>query len=146
MGGCATPGATPPPSADRASGQKGGVAPVPSLPAGAARVVRSRTKNPNGDSDKWKGEMPHPPPLFLPHPPPVSAWHVACPAPCHGTGTHGGHHQIAASGPVSRTVDQMWKRSIATRAIGVVGIPSGSWRSAFKRSTAVLNPPNARSN
>ena len=61
----------PPPSADRASGQKGGVAPVQSLPAGAARVVRSRTKNTNGDSEKWKGGVPHPPPLslFLPHPP-----------------------------------------------------------------------------
>ena len=63
-GGCATPGATPgatpTPSADRASGHKGGVAPVQSLPAGASRVVRSRTKNPNGDSEKWTRGVPHP--------------------------------------------------------------------------------------
>ena len=72
-GGCATPGATPgatpTPSADRASGQKRGVAPVQSLPAGAARVVRSRTKNPNGDSEKWTRGVPHPP-LSYCHTPP----------------------------------------------------------------------------
>ena len=32
----------------------GGVAPVLSLAAGAVRIVRSRTKNPNSDSEKWK--------------------------------------------------------------------------------------------
>ena len=39
-----------PPSTDRASGQKGGVAPVQSLPAGAARAVRSSSKSPSKTS------------------------------------------------------------------------------------------------
>ena len=51
---CLTPWLTPPPSPNRASGQKGGVAPVLSLAADAVRVVRSRTTNPNSDSEKWK--------------------------------------------------------------------------------------------
>ena len=49
------PDTPPPPSTDRASGQKGGVAPVLSLSAGAVRVVRSSTKNQNkaGGKMKW---------------------------------------------------------------------------------------------
>ena len=49
-------GADTPRSPNRASGQKGGVAPVLSLSAGAVRVVRSRTKNPNGAGENWKRE------------------------------------------------------------------------------------------
>ena len=56
-----TPLFTPPLPTDRASGQKGGVAPVHSLSAGAVWSCRSRTKNPNKDSEKWKGVCLHPP-------------------------------------------------------------------------------------
>ena len=49
-----TPGGTPPPSTDRASGQKGGVAPVISRSAGADRSCRARMTNAKNDGDKWK--------------------------------------------------------------------------------------------
>ena len=49
-----TPGGTPPHTTDRASGQKGGVAPVISRSAGADRSCRSRTINTNNDGDKLK--------------------------------------------------------------------------------------------
>ena len=65
-----TPGVdTPPPWPNRASGEKGGVAPVLSLTAGAVRERRARTENTNNDSGKndwWRGT---PPTLFLVHPP-----------------------------------------------------------------------------
>ena len=64
------PGATPPHSPSRASGEKGRVAPVFPLSAGAARVGRSRTKNPNRNSGKWKVGVEHSPPRFVVHPPP----------------------------------------------------------------------------
>ena len=58
-GGDGTPGGTlggtPPPLPNRASGEKGGVAPVLALAAGAVRVVRSKTKNPNNDSGNGSG-------------------------------------------------------------------------------------------
>ena len=38
-----------------------------------------------------------------------------------------GQYQIATSGVVSRTVDQIVKRSIAPRAVALVGVPAGSW-------------------
>ena len=90
----ATPGATPTPSADRSSGQKWGVAPVQSLPAGASRVVRSRTKNPNGDSDKWTRGVPHHPLSYCHTPPCVRvAFRLPCALPCalprNGTETRG---------------------------------------------------------
>ena len=44
-----------PQSPCRASGTKGGVAPVLALAAGAVRVVRSKTKNPNNDSGNGSG-------------------------------------------------------------------------------------------
>ena len=112
---------------------------LPSSPSPLARLVSSGLGRKTRTGTAINGRVVcHTPYSFFATPPPVSAWHFACPAPCHGTGTNGGHHQIAASGPVSRTVDQIWKRSIATRAVVLVGVPSGSWRSSFKRSTAVL--------
>ena len=152
-GGCATPGATPgatpTPSADRASGQKWGVAPVQSLPAGASRVVRSRTKNHERGQRTMDAWCATPHPLLLPHPPlcPRGISPALRPAlrPATERDRNEGHHQIAASGPVSREVDQIWKRSIATRAFVVVGVPSGSCRSALSRFAAVLNPPSAAS-
>ena len=59
-----------PPSTDRASGQKRGVAPVFSLSAGAVRVSRSRSKNPNNAGVVCGAVVVHPSPLFLVHPPP----------------------------------------------------------------------------
>ena len=143
-GGCATPGATPPHRLTAPAVKKGGS--LPSRPSPLARLVSSGLGRKTRTGTAKNGRVVcHTPPSLFATPPPVSAWHVACPAPCHGTGTHGGHHQIAASGPVSREVDQMWKRSIATRAVVVVGVPSGSWRSSFRRSTAILNPPHSPS-
>ena len=72
------PGATPPPTPSRASGEKGGVAPVLSLSAGAARVGRFRTKNPNRNSGKWKVVLLHPH-LVLCCTPPLTAQHFARP-------------------------------------------------------------------
>ena len=132
-GGCATPGATPgatpTPSPDRASGQQGGVAPVQSLSAGAARVVRSRTKNTNSNSGKMDAGCATLPPLVLPHSPLCPRGISPALRPALRLTTerreNGGQHQIAASGPVSRTVDHIWKRSIAPRTFVVVGVPSG---------------------
>ena len=94
--------------------------------------------------DAWCA-TPHP--LLLPHPPlcPRGISPALRPAlrPATERDRNEGHHQIAASGPVSREVDQIWKRSIATRAFVVVGVPSGSCRSALSRFAAVLNPPSA---
>ena len=113
--------------------KNGGVAPVQSLPAGASRVVRSRTKNTNVDSEKWTRGVPHHPLSYCHTPPCVSvAFRLPCALPRNGTETRG-TIRSPASGPVSRTVDQIWKRSIATRAFVVVGVPSGSCRSALSR-------------
>ena len=64
-GGDGTPGGTlggtPPHLPNRASGEKGGVAPVLSLSAGAVRERRARTKNTNNDSAKTTGGVVHPP-------------------------------------------------------------------------------------
>ena len=72
-GGCVTPrvtrGVTHPPSTDRDSGQKGGVAPVQSPSAGADLSCRARTKNTNNDGLKWKVGLPHPPLCFCHTPP-----------------------------------------------------------------------------
>ena len=109
--------------------KKGGS--LPSSPSPLARLVSSGLGRKTRTRTAKNGRVVcHTPPSLIATPPPVSAWHFACPAPCpapcHGTGINGGHHQIAASGPVSREVDQIWKRSIATRAFVVVGVPSGS--------------------
>ena len=65
------PGVTPPHSPSRASGGKGGVAPVFSLSAGAVRSRRCRTNNPNRHSGTWTGGMLHPPPTSLCCTPPL---------------------------------------------------------------------------
>ena len=71
-----------------------------------------------------------PPPLLLPHPPCVRvAFRLPCALPCAlpRNGDKRGQHQIAASGPVSCEVDQIWKRSIATSAFVVVGRAFGKF-------------------
>ena len=67
-------------SPSRASGKKGGVAPVLSLSAGAVRVVRSRTRNPNNDSEKATGGVGHPLPCFWYTPPPLRVPFCSTPA------------------------------------------------------------------
>ena len=83
-GGCGTPGGTPggtpSPSPSRASGGKGGVAPVLSLTAGAVRVVRSRTKTPNNDGENTMGGVGHPPLRFWYTSPPVCVPFCSTPA------------------------------------------------------------------
>ena len=122
----------PPPSPIRASGRKGGVAPVFPLSAGADRVTRSRTKNPNNDSAKWKGGMLQPPPRLCCTPPCVGATFRSCPAPCHapcpGRDEQAGPCQVAASGLMSRVVFHVAYRSMAPRAVVLVGVPSGRAR------------------
>ena len=143
-----TPGLTRPPWPNRASGEKGGVAPVSPLSAGAVRVGRSRTTNPNNDSEQWKGGMGHPPRLFVGHPPrcprPVVPATEPATRPATERGTVRGHHQIATSGVVKRTVGQRVKRSIAPRAVAVVGVPSGSCCNNSRRAAAFSHPPAAR--
>ena len=119
-----------PRSPNRASGQKGGVAPVLLLSAGAVRVVRSRTKNPNNDGGKMDGGCCTPPFLFLVHAPYLRVpFSLPCALPCAlpRSGLETGEHQIATSGVVSRTVGQRVKRSIAPRAVVLAGAPSGGW-------------------
>ena len=59
-----TRGGTPPLLPNRASGEKGGVAPVSPRSAGAVRVGRSRTKNPNDDGGNMEGGCDTPPPML----------------------------------------------------------------------------------
>ena len=66
-----TPGATHPTWPCRASGKKGGVAPVLSLSAGAVRGRRLMTKNPHSDGGNWKGCVLHPLLCFWYTPPSV---------------------------------------------------------------------------
>ena len=128
--GCHTACHTPPEPC-RASGQKGGVAPVLSLTAGAVRVRRSTTNSPNNDGETWTGGVPHPPPLFVPHPPLCRCGMVEDPGqdPCQDPGTvqRSANNHVAASGLINRMVLHVEKRSIATRAVVLVGVPSGSW-------------------
>ena len=81
-----------PPSPCRTSGKKRGVAPVSFLSAGAVRVGRSRTTNPNNDSEQWKGGMGHPPRLFLGHPPLCPRPVFPATEPATERGTVRGHH------------------------------------------------------
>ena len=67
-------GVDTPPSTDRASGQKGGVAPVQSLPAGAARAVRSSSKSTSKTSGKGRGVCRHSAPQFVDTPPHVRVY------------------------------------------------------------------------
>ena len=128
-GGDGTPGGTlggtPPRLPNRASGEKGGVAPVSPLSAGAVRVGRSRTNNPNNDSEQWKGGMGHPPPAVFGTPPPLSASRVPCHGACHGTG----HGRGAPSdrhlgggqpdgGPEREAVNRPSRRRRGGRALG----------------------------
>ena len=78
--GSGTPGVPPPTWPCRASGEKGGVAPVLSLSAGAVRVVRYRTRNPNNDSEKTMGGVGHPPLCYWYTPPPVCVPFCSTPA------------------------------------------------------------------
>ena len=128
----------PPPLADPRQRQKGGA--LPSFPSPLARIGtdalgrKTRTTTAKSGRVVW-------------YTPPLCARTISLdpgldPGPVQTTG----HHQIATSGVVSRTVDQIEKRSIAPRAVVVVGVPSGRCRSSRSRSAAALNPPNARSN
>ena len=94
--------------------KKGGVAPVFPRSAGAARVGRSRTKNPNRNSGNWKGGVLHPPPRFVLHPP-LCRCHISRgphrdprrdPGTVQRLGqTRAGH--LAASGLINRLVLQV---------------------------------------
>ena len=55
-----------------------------------------------------------------------------------------GHTHVAASGLIRRIVLHVVQRSIAPRAVCVVGVPSGSASRDKTRSAAVSNPPAAR--
>ena len=44
-----------------------------------------------------------------------------------GTVQRSAHNHVAASGLINRMVLHVEKRSIATRAVVLVGVPSGSW-------------------
>ena len=85
-----------------------------------------------------------PPLLFLGHPPLCPCQILLAPGialRCDpGTVQRTGHHQIATSGVVSRTVGQIVKRSIAPRAVAVVGVPSGSCCKKTRRSAALSGP------
>ena len=141
-GGWDTRWDTPPLAEPRQRLKRGGRSRL-SLSAGAVRVGRSRTNNPNNDSEQWKGGMGHPPAVFGTAP---RCPRPVCPAtqPATERGTERGHHQIATSGVVSRTVGQIVKRSIAPRAVALVGVPSGSCCNNSRRSAALSNPPAAR--
>ena len=60
--------------------QKRGVAPVPSLSAGAVRGRRLITKTPNSDGENWKGCVLHPPHCFWYTPPSVCVPFCSTPA------------------------------------------------------------------
>ena len=150
--GCHTACHTPPEPC-RASGQKGGVAPVLSLTAGAVRVRRSTPNSPNNDGETWTGGVPHPP-FCLCHTSPSVG--VACsrtpartpartPRTVQTTGQHRAPH-VAASGLMSRIVLHVEKRSIAPRAVALTGVPSGSWLKYRYRSDACSQPPASRRN
>ena len=133
--------------ANRASGEKGGIAPVSPAPlarfgsAGLGRQPEQRRRTMEGGDGT-------PPRLFLGHPP-LSASRVPCtePAtePATQRGTVRGHHQIATSGVVSRTVGQREKRSIAPSRGRRGGRAVGSCYKNESRSAAVSNPPASRS-
>ena len=139
---------TPPPCRTAPAVKRGGSLPSLPSPLAAVRVGRSRTNNPNNDSEQWTGGMGHPPRLYLGHPPlcprPVVPATEPCHGACHGTG-HGAGAPLdrhlgggqADGGPEREAV-------IAPRAVALVGVPSGSCCNNSRRSAAVSNPPAAR--
>ena len=81
------------------------------------------------------------PPLFA-----RTIFAALCPAlrPATERSKHGAPHQIATSGVVSRTVGQMVKRSMAPRAVVLVGVPAGSASKYRMRSAAFSKVPHSR--
>ncbi len=136
-----------PPSPCRASGTKGGS--LPSFPSPLARFGSAgrRTKRRTTTAKNGRGDVTPPPAVF--GTPPLCPCQIVL-APglalrCDpGTVQRTGHHQIATSGVVNRTVGQIVKRSIAPRAVALVGVPSGRCCNHSRRSAAFSHPPAAR--
>ena len=55
------------------------------------------------------------------------------------TAQHGAPH-VAASGLINRSVHHVDQRSMAPRAVVLVGVPSGSWLNCRNRSDAGFHP------
>ena len=107
------------------------------------RTIRGR-KTRTTTAGTWRGRCDTPPtdvvipPLRPDHKSPTTR-------PAADRGTARGPHQMAASGVVvNRTVGQREKRSIAPRAVAVVGVPPGSCCNHSRRSAAFSHPPAAR--
>ncbi len=146
---CLTPWLTPPLRRAAPAAQKGGS--LPSRPSPLARFGSAglRTKSRTTTATNGRGGCDTPPAVFG-TPPPVSVSDFARPRPAlrvdPGTVQRTGHHQIATSGVVNRTVGQIVKRSIAPRAVALVGVPSGRCCNHSRRSAAFSHPPAARNN
>ena len=120
--GTMTPGATPAPSVPLQPRFLGG-----SLPSSLSPLARFGSSGPGENTKRRRGKMEG----CLLTPPPLARQFLLAPglAPRFDPGgvQTTGQHQIATSGVVSRTVDHVEKRSMAPRAVVLVGAPSGSW-------------------